>query len=37
VIERAMSGIAPAAIGSFEDILETDRRAREYIRTVFGF
>jgi len=37
VIERAMSAVAPASIGSFDDILETDRRTREFIKAEFGF
>jgi 1-deoxy-D-xylulose-5-phosphate reductoisomerase len=37
VIERAMSAVAPASIGSFDDIVETDRQTREYIKAKFGF
>jgi 1-deoxy-D-xylulose-5-phosphate reductoisomerase len=36
VLERAMEGVAPGAIRAFEDILEADRRAREFIRREFG-
>ena len=36
VIERALDRIPQAKIESYEDILETDRRTREYIEQKFG-
>jgi 1-deoxy-D-xylulose-5-phosphate reductoisomerase len=37
VIDRSMNGVVSGPIGSFEDIVETDRRTRAYIKTQFGF
>lgn len=37
VIENALDGIPFSRIGSFDDILETDRRTRSYILEQFGF
>jgi 1-deoxy-D-xylulose-5-phosphate reductoisomerase len=36
VIEEALNGIPWSRIASFEDVLETDRRTREYIEEKFG-
>lgn len=35
-IEDALDAVPPSSIGSFEDILETDRRTREYMETALG-
>ncbi len=37
VIEMALERIPRSKIGSFEDVLDTDRRTREFIRQQFGF
>jgi len=37
VIEQTIGAITPTAIASFDDIVETDRRTREYIKAQFGF
>jgi 1-deoxy-D-xylulose-5-phosphate reductoisomerase len=37
VIEQTLGAVAHAAITSLDDIVDTDRRAREYIRNEFGF
>lgn len=36
VIEKALGGIPASNIGSFEDVLETDRRTRAYVKEEFG-
>ncbi len=36
VIEKALDHIPSSRIGSFEDVVETDRRTREYIEREFG-
>jgi len=37
VIARALDRIPQAKLASFEDVLETDRRTREFIKEEFGF
>jgi 1-deoxy-D-xylulose-5-phosphate reductoisomerase len=36
IISAALDGIAPDSIRSFEDVYETDRATRAYIKEKFG-